>query len=62
MNGVNFEKIEEIRMRAENPTILKLGINEIVIKYKVNTEEILGILQNFCSNSKISWTCFSSNN
>ena len=51
MDGVNFEKIEEIRIRAENPVILKMGANEIVIKYKVTTEEIIGILQNFCSNS-----------
>lgn len=51
LRSVNFDKVEEIRIRAEKPVILKIGINEIIIKYNVNTEEIINILQNFCSNS-----------
>lgn len=51
MENVNFEKIEEIRIRVDKPVILKMGINEIILKYKVNTDEILNILQSFCSNS-----------
>lgn len=51
MNNVNMDKLEEIRIRAGNPIILKLGNNEMVLKYKMNSEEILNILQLFCSNS-----------
>lgn len=51
MNNINLEKIEEIRIRVDKPVILKCGLNEIVLKYKVNTDEILNILQSFCSNS-----------
>ena len=51
MSNLNFEKIEEIRLRAEKPVIIKLGINEIILKYIAKTEEILNILQNFCNNS-----------
>lgn len=48
---VNYEKIEEIRIRAERPVIVKLGLSEIVLKYIIHTDEILSILQSFCSNS-----------
>lgn len=51
MQNVNFEKIEEIRIRANKPVILKMGINELILKYEVTTEEIINILQNFCDNS-----------
>ena len=51
MNNVNLEKIEEIRIRVGRPVILKMGENEIVLRYQVNTDEILNILQNFCNNS-----------
>lgn len=51
LNRVNFEKIDEIRIRVGRPVILKMGCNEIVLKYNINTEEILNILQCFCSNS-----------
>lgn len=51
INNINFEKVEEIRIRANNPVILKLGMNEIVLKYRIHVEEVLNILQNFCSNS-----------
>ena len=51
MDNINLEKIEEIRIRVDKPVILKMGINELILKYKVNTDEILNILQSFCSNS-----------
>lgn len=51
MNNINLEKIEEIRIRVDKPVILRCGLNEIILKYKVNTDEILNILQTFCSNS-----------
>lgn len=51
LNRVNFEKIEEIRIRVGRPVILKMGCNEIILKYNVSTDEILNILQCFCSNS-----------
>ena len=51
MGRVNFDKIEEIRIRVGRPVILKMGYNEIILKYSINTDEILNILQYFCSNS-----------
>lgn len=51
MDNINLEKIEEIRIRVNKPVILKCGLNEIILKYRVNTDEILNILQSFCSNS-----------
>lgn len=51
MNNVNLEKVEEIRIRAGRPIILKMGVNEIILKYKVDSDEIVNILQSFCSNS-----------
>ena len=55
MENVNLEKIEEIRIRVDKPVILKMGLNELVLKYRVNTDEILNILQTFCSNSIYSY-------
>lgn len=51
MDSVNLHKIEEIRIRVDKPVIVKMGVNEIILKYRVNTDEILNILQTFCSNS-----------
>jgi stage III sporulation protein AA len=48
---VNLEKIDEIRIRAEKPIIIKTGLNELVLKYQVSQEEVLNILQNFCNSS-----------
>lgn len=47
----NTTKLEEIRIRAERPVILKIGTVEVVLKYIVRQNEINGILQNICSNS-----------
>ncbi len=51
MEQVNLEKVEEIRIRVNRPIIIKIGTNEIILKNKINQEEILNIFQNFCSNS-----------
>lgn len=55
MENVNFEKIEEIRIRVNRPVILKMGLNEVVLKHCVDTEGILNILQNFCNSSIYSY-------
>lgn len=47
----NSKRIEEIRIRTGKPVILKMGAMEIILKYVVNTAEIVGILQSICSNS-----------
>lgn len=47
----NCEKIEEIRIRANKPVIIKMGLIEVVIKYVISVNEIVGIIQNMCSNS-----------
>lgn len=47
----NIQKLEEIRIRANKPVILKLGQVEIVLNYTITTNEIIGILQNICNNS-----------
>lgn len=51
----NFDKLEEIRLRALRPVILKLREDEIVIKYEVSTEEILNCLSKICENSIYSY-------
>lgn len=51
----NSKKLEEIRIRAGKPVILKLGLVEIILKYVVSNNEIIGILQNVCNNSIYSY-------
>ncbi len=51
----NSKKLEEIRIRAGRPVILKLGLVEIILKYVVSNNEIIGILQNICNNSLYSY-------
>ena len=48
---INLEKVDEIRIRADKPIILKMGLNELILKYKVSQDEIFNVLQNLCSNS-----------
>ena len=43
--------LEEIRLRAQKPIILKFNDTEKIIKYIVTTEEILASLQLICENS-----------
>lgn len=51
MENINLEKVEEIRIRVNNPVILRTSGNEFVLKCTINSEEILNILQHFCNNS-----------
>ena len=44
-------ELQEIRIRAERPIILKLRKIEIIIEYKVNQAEILQIIEKLCNNS-----------
>ena len=54
-NNININLLEEIRIRVERPIILKLGQAEAIIEYKVNSNEILEILQQICDNSIYSY-------
>ncbi|MCI8393546.1 MAG: hypothetical protein HFJ24_04285 [Clostridia bacterium] len=52
----NFsDNLEEIRIRANQPIILKLSARELVLSYRPNQEEILEILQRLCDNSIYSY-------
>ena len=51
----NFDSLEEIRLRALRPIILKLRDDEKIIKYNVTTEEILNTLAHICENSIYSY-------
>ena len=51
MENINLEKIEEIRIRVNKQVILRMGPNEIILKYKITPDEIFNILQAFSSNS-----------
>jgi len=46
-----IENLEEIRIRAQRPIILKFNDSEKIIKYSVTSEEILSCLQMICENS-----------
>ena len=50
-----FNELEEIRIRASRPIILKLCNEEKVLKYSVSTDEILNCLQLLCENSIYSY-------
>ena len=53
---INFENpIEEIRIRASKPCIVKNGQEEKTIDYVVTMETILQILQKICENSIYSY-------
>lgn len=47
----NYEQIEEIRIRANNPLILKITDTEHIFDYIVTTEDILETLEKICENS-----------
>lgn len=51
----NFEKLEEIRLRALRPIVLKLRDDEKIIKHNTSTEEILNTLARICENSVYSY-------
>lgn len=43
--------LEEIRIRVNNYIILSFFNHEQIVQYKINSEEILNILQKICDNS-----------
>lgn len=49
------KSIEEIRLRADKPLILKFNKEEVVLKTVVNQEMILKTLQKICDNSIYSY-------
>ena len=50
-----LDNIEEIRVRTNQPIILKNQINEIQIFYEITPEIIINILQKICDNSIYSY-------
>ena len=55
-DGIKDEEcLEEIRIRVNKPIILKFNNKELIIKYLINQEEILRILQSVCENSIYSY-------
>lgn len=53
--NINLNLLEEIRIRANRPILLKVGQDEKKIEYIVTSEEILEILQHICDNSIYSY-------
>ena len=51
INLDNYSKLEEIRIRVNNPIILKFNDTHFIIDYLVTQEEILEIMQYICDNS-----------
>ena len=47
----DFDKLEEIRLRAVRPIVLKLNNEERLLKYFVSSEELLSTMQFLCENS-----------
>ena len=45
------KELQEIRVRAERPILLKTKAKDTIIDYKVSTTEILQILEKLCENS-----------
>ncbi len=53
----NIEKeLQEIRIRVNRPILLKLRQVDILIEYKISSEEILQILERICDNSIYAYT------
>ena len=50
-----MDMLEEIRIRALRPVILKMNDSEKVIKYIVTMEDILSCMQYICENSIYSY-------
>lgn len=48
---ISMDNIEEIRIRAEKPLVIRTSLEEIVLDYMVTTEDILTSLERICENS-----------
>ena len=53
--GEKYNILEEIRIRVGKPIILKFNNYEKIVRYQVNRDEILSILQSVCENSIYSY-------
>lgn len=51
----NYNSLEEIRIRANKPIILKFSNEEKIVNYLTTTNEILEIMQYICENSIYSY-------
>lgn len=51
----NYNSLEEIRIRANKPIILKFSSEEKIVNYLTTTNEILEIMQYICENSIYSY-------
>lgn len=54
-SDVNYNLLEEIRLRVNQPMLLRFGQEEDVMNHLVQTEEILETLQHICDNSIYSY-------
>lgn len=54
-NATQYVTLEEIRLRAAKPIILKFSDSEVILRYITSTEDILETLQNICENSIYSY-------
>lgn len=50
-NSKIAEELQEIRMRAERPIILKLRERDLILQYNITQVEILQIVERLCENS-----------
>lgn len=50
-NNNILENIQEIRIRAQRPIILKMRAEDLIVEYKISQSEILQILERICENS-----------
>ena len=50
-NQYNREQLQEIRLRANRPIILKYRKYDVILNYIIKCEHILQILERFCENS-----------
>ena len=50
-NSKIAEELQEIRMRAERPIILKLRERDLILQYNITQAEILQIVERLCENS-----------
>lgn len=50
-NSKIAEELQEIRMRAERPIILKLREKDLILQYNITQAEILQIVERLCENS-----------
>ena len=54
-NKQNSKTLEEIRIRVSKPIILKLNNKDIIMEYKISTQDILEIIEKITENSIYSY-------